>query len=195
MLFESGLVLQVLLRVQVLLDLLLPDRVVESLPLHLNRVLHLASVALVVALVGLAHTTALCAHLLLIGVSHCQLSETNHVQVVVIRDQIVFGRCCNLIPVVHILVVVQILAPLDQPVNILLKLSIVNHLEFLVIKRILVKCLQLFLELHRLHSLWLKTLSLFSDDLRILCVSVQLAEPLHFFGSLHRLGFLSSHGS
>lgn len=194
MLLQSGLILQVLLSVQVLLDLLLPDRVVEPLPLHLNRVLHLATIALVVALVGLTHT-ALCAHLLLVRVCHCQLSQTHHVQMVIIRDQVMLGRGSNLIPIVHVLIVVQILAPLDQPINILLKLSIVNHLELFVIKRILVKCFQLLLELYRLNSFRFQTLPLFSNDLRILRISVQLAKPLHFLGSLHSLGLLSSHSS
>ena len=47
-------------------------------------------------------------------------------QTFIVRHGIVFGRGCYLLPVFHIPVVVEIFAPLNQPVNFVFKLKVVK---------------------------------------------------------------------
>lgn len=57
------------------------------------------------------------------------------------------GASCETVPVFHILVVIQILAPFYQIVYFSIEILIIHHREFLVIKRIFVKLFKLLLEL------------------------------------------------
>lgn len=66
----------------------------------------------------------------------------------VIRNQIVLRGGGQRRPVIHILIIVEVLTPLNQSVHILVKLRIINLFELLIVKGVLVQGLQLLLELH-----------------------------------------------
>ena len=83
-------------------------------------------------------------------------------------------------PALAVLVKVKIFAPLDKVVDLIIKLVIFHLLELLVVEWIVIERLQLILESCRLHSSLIYCITLVSDQLSILCVSVQLSEPSNF---------------
>ena len=83
-------------------------------------------------------------------------------------------------PALAILVKVEIFAPLDKVVDFIIKLVIFHLLELLVVEWIVIERLKLILESCRLHSSLIYCITLVSDQLSVLCVSIQLSEPSNF---------------
>ena len=90
------------------------------------------------------------------------------------------GTRSHLMPALAVLVKVKIFAPLDKVVDFIIKLVIFHLLELLVVEWIVIERLKLILESCRLHSSLIDCITLVSDQLSVLCVSVQLPEPSNF---------------
>ena len=82
-------------------------------------------------------------------------------------------------PAFTILVKVEIFAPLNQVVHFVVEVIIINLLELLIIEWIVIERLKLLLKSCRLDSSLIHRIALLCNQLSILCVSVQLAEPFN----------------
>lgn len=81
-------------------------------------------------------------------------------------------------PVAYVLLVVQVLAPLDQVVHLVVEITILQLHEALVVKWVLVQLLQSkFVKV--LCNLWL-----FLNELGIFSILIEFSEPLELFDTL-----------
>lgn len=79
-------------------------------------------------------------------------------------------------PILCVLLIVKVLAPLNQPINLIIKFFVMHFYQVLIIKWIVIKLLQLFG--HLIIDLNVGPFSiLLLDQVSILGVSVELAEP------------------
>ena len=82
-------------------------------------------------------------------------------------------------PAFTILVKVEIFAPLDQVVHFVVEVIIIDLLELLIVEWIVIERLKLLLKSRRFDSSLIHSITLFCNQLSILCISVQLAEPFN----------------
>lgn len=82
-------------------------------------------------------------------------------------------------PTLTVLVEVEILAPFNQIVHLVIEVLIVNILELLVIEWIIIQRFELLLEASRFHCGLIDSITLLSDQLGVLCVAIELAKPLN----------------
>ena len=75
-------------------------------------------------------------------------------------------------PVLHVLVVVEVLAPLNQIVYFIVELVVLHVQELLIVEGVLVELFELLLEPLRVDRGWVHLVTLFVDQLCILCISV-----------------------
>ena len=95
-------------------------------------------------------------------------------------------------PAFTILIEVEIFAPLDQVVDLIVKVFVTHFLELHIVERIFVERLELLLEAMRLHSSLIHCISLFGNQLRILGVSIKFSQPTNFaVSSLLRSSFFA----
>jgi len=77
-------------------------------------------------------------------------------------------------PVVHVLVVVQVITPLNQVVNLEIELLLVHMLVLFIVEGVLVQIFELLLEYSGLERSRVDILALLLDYLCIFCVFVKL---------------------
>ena len=80
-------------------------------------------------------------------------------------------------PIPDVLLVVQVLAPLNQVVNLVVELSVLQLHESLVIEGVLIELLQSILVYGRRY------LRLFLNQLSVFSILVEFPEPLQLFGT------------
>jgi len=86
-------------------------------------------------------------------------------------------------PVVHVLVVVQVITPLNQVVNLEIELLFVHMLVLFIVEGVLVQIFELLLEDSGLECSRVDILTLLLDYLCIFCVFVKLPKPFNFLVS------------
>jgi hypothetical protein len=106
-----------------------------------------------------------------------------HLQVAVRGEYLSLIGGCERLPVVHVLVVVQVITPLNQVINLEVELLWFHLLVLQIVKGILVQVFELLLESNRLESRRVDILTLLQDYLRVLCVFIQLPQPFNFLVS------------
>ena len=90
-------------------------------------------------------------------------------------------------PVLSILLIVKVFTPLNQPINFLIKFSIMHLYQVLVIKRIVIELLQLFR--HLVVDLNISPFAiLLLDNVCVFGVPVELAQPSDFTQALFSFG-------
>ncbi len=99
-------------------------------------------------------------------------------QVILLQRGTGLCRRRQLVPVAYILLIVKVLAPLDQVVHFVVEVAIFQLHKSLIVEWILVKLLQgKFVQV--LGNLWLLL-----DELGVFCVFVEFAEPLKLLHTL-----------
>ena len=79
-------------------------------------------------------------------------------------------------PILGVLLIVKVLTPFNQAINLNIKFFVMHLYQVLIIKRIVIKLLQLFG--HLIIDLYVGPLSiLFLHQVRILGVSIKLSKP------------------
>ena len=68
-------------------------------------------------------------------------------QMIIIGHEFILSTRRELTPIFHVLVVVQVFAPLDEPIDILFKLRVVSLFKLTIIEWVVIKRFQLLLEL------------------------------------------------
>ena len=124
----------------------------------------------------------------------CNVTQAQaiHLHVVIVAGQRRFCTRGHRVPTLTILVKVKILAPFDQIVHLVIEVLIIDILELLVIERIVVQRLELLLKASGLHCSLIDSITLLSNQLGILGVSIQLSKPLDLaVSALLRCQFLS----
>ena len=173
MLFKTSFILQILLCIEVLLYLLLSDRIVKCLTLHLNTVLQFTIIR--------SSCWIWVSWLFRIN---CKFAKPHNMQTVISWNCVMLSWSSNCLPVIHILIVIKILTPLNQTVDILIKLVIINLHKLFVVKWVLVKCLKLLLKLNWFYCCWVQTFTLFLNYLCVLSISIEFTKPFDFLWSL-----------
>jgi hypothetical protein len=115
-------------------------------------------------------------------------------QIIIVWNEVILSWGSQSIPIIHILLKIEIFTPLDQPINVLLKLSVIDLHELFIIKWILVQWFQLFLKLYAFDGLGVQAFALFCDDFRVFGVTVELAEPLYLFSTFFCSDLLRTNG-
>ena len=82
-------------------------------------------------------------------------------------------------PSLTVLVIVEVLAPLNQVVHLVIKVAVVNLLELVVVKWVLIERLQLLLETSRFNCCLIDSVTLLCNKLGILCISVKFSQPTY----------------
>ena len=102
-------------------------------------------------------------------------AETEHLHIVIIAGKRGLRASGHRVPALAILVKVEILAPLDQIVYFIIEVFILHHFEFIFVEGVIIEWFKLFLEANRLNSGLVHSLTLLSDKLSVLGVSIELS--------------------
>ena len=99
------------------------------------------------------------------------------------RWQLWLVRCGNLMPVLGILLVVKVFAPLNESIDLLIKFTIMHLHQVLIVEWIIIELLKLFC--HLVVDLNIGPFAiLLLDQICIFGISIELSEPSDFSESL-----------
>lgn len=104
-------------------------------------------------------------------------TEPEHLDVIVVVGENRLGTGGHYVPAFAVLVEVEILAPLNQVVDFVVKVVVAHLRVLLIVEGVFVERFKLLLETLGLHSSLIYCVTLLSNQLCILGISVQFSEP------------------
>ena len=107
-------------------------------------------------------------------------AEAEHLHVVIVAGECRVRTRRHRVPALAVLVVIEVLAPLNQVVRFVVEIVIVHLLVLRFVERVLVERFKLLLEPRRFYCSLIDCVALLCDQFGIFCVSVELAEPADF---------------